>query len=62
MKLEGTVTPPADMVAAAKRDLSPPGFDKLMAATSGAPPTPRQLVAAVEEERNDHRLRGNTPQ
>lgn len=55
MKLGGTVTPPADMVAAARRDLSPLGFQALMQLTNGQPPTPAQLVKAVEAERNDDR-------
>jgi hypothetical protein len=59
MKLAGMVTPPADMMAAARRDLSPDAFEKLMQATGGAPPTPSQLVAAVEEERHGTRHGGS---
>ena len=61
MKLSGMVTPPADMIAAARRDLSVEGFEKLMKATGGEPPTPGQLVAAVEEESHDHRPERNSP-
>lgn len=62
MKLHGMVTPPADMVAAARRDLSPEGFAQLMQLTGGNPPTPAQLVAAVEEERNGNRAGDGTSQ
>jgi hypothetical protein len=55
MKIAGMVTPPADMVAAARRDLSADGFAQLMQLTGGNPPTPAQLVTAVEEERNGNR-------
>lgn len=48
----GTVKPPANMMEAAQRDLSPEGFERLMKQTEGKPPTADQLVALVEEERN----------
>jgi hypothetical protein len=48
----GKVTPPADMFDAARKSLTPENFDKLMLETGGKPPTPDQLVAAAEAERN----------
>jgi hypothetical protein len=50
--MAGHVRPPADMIAAAERSLSPEGFRDLMNQTGGAPPTPAQLCAAVELERS----------
>lgn len=47
----GHVTPPADMMAAARRDLSSEGFATLMAQIGGRSPTPAELVALVEQER-----------
>ena len=49
--LYGTVRPPADMLKAAREQLTPDGFAALMQLTNQQPPTPAQLVAAVEEER-----------
>jgi hypothetical protein len=47
----GTSCPPLDMVGAAEASLSTAGFQDLMHQTGGAPPTPEQLCAAVEQER-----------
>lgn len=49
--MSGTVTPPADMLAAARRDLSDEAYERLMQVTGGAAPTPRQLCELVEAER-----------
>lgn len=47
----GTVTPPPDMIDAARKSLSAKAFEELMAETGGAPPTPDQLCAKVEANR-----------
>lgn len=47
----GRVTPQADMIEAARRDLSPEGFDDLMRETGGRPPTPAELCAKVDAAR-----------
>lgn len=47
----GTVTPPADMMAAAKASLSEEGFAELMRETRGGIPTPAQLVRIADRER-----------
>lgn len=60
MRLNGRVTPPANMVEAARKSLSPAGFDKLMQRVGTRSPTPAELVAAVEEERNDDRAQQRT--
>jgi hypothetical protein len=49
--MTGTVTPPADMHAAARASLSAVGYARLMEQTRGAAPTPRQLCELVEAER-----------
>ena len=49
--LSGKVTPPADMIEAASKSLSAIGFLYLMTKTGHKPPTPEQLVEAVEAER-----------
>lgn len=52
--INGRVTPPKDMVEAARKSLSAEGFDKLMAQLpAGQSPTAAQLCAAVEKERDD---------
>lgn len=51
LKLAGEVTPPADMVEAARLSLSEAGFNDLMNQTGHQAPTPAQLCAAVEFER-----------
>ncbi len=51
MRASGTATPPADMIAAARSSLSPQAFEDLMRRTAGRPPTPDELVAAVEAEK-----------
>lgn len=51
LKLAGEVTPPADMVNAARLSLSEAGFNDLMNQTGQVPPTAAQLCAAVELER-----------
>jgi hypothetical protein len=50
-EFNGTVTPPADMMDAARRSLSPTGFSNLMARTSGLAPTPAELVEFADAER-----------
>jgi hypothetical protein len=47
----GKVTPPADMVEAARHSLSAKGFADLMLETGGCPPTPERLVELTEAER-----------
>lgn len=47
----GWVTPPADMIEAARRDLSPEDFEQLMRETGGRPPTPDELCAKVDAAR-----------
>jgi hypothetical protein len=47
----GKVTPPADMMAAARASLSPEGFEELMRETGGANPTPAQLCRIADRER-----------
>lgn len=47
----GTVTPPADMMEAARLSLSPVGFENLMARTGGRIPTPAELVEFADAER-----------
>lgn len=47
----GTVTPPADMMAAARASLSPEGFEELMRDTGGGVPTPAQLCRIADRER-----------
>lgn len=55
----GRVTPPADMIAAARNSLDDDGFVQLMHMTGGTAPTPAQLVALVEERRaKGYRLPG----
>lgn len=51
LSLGGTVTPPPDMIEAARLSLSEAGFNDLMNQTGHEPPTPEQLCAAVEQER-----------
>lgn len=48
--MTGTVTPPADLMAAARASLSGVGFARLMNLTGGAPPTPRQLAREADFE------------
>lgn len=47
----GTVTPPADMMAAARASLTAEGFAELMRETGGAAPTPKQLCRIADRER-----------
>jgi hypothetical protein len=47
----GNVTPPQDMMAVARVELSEPGFARLMEVTHGEPPTPLQLAREVDFER-----------
>ena len=49
--MQGQVTPPADMMWAARESLSPAAFSALLATTGGRAPTPAELCAAVEVER-----------
>ena len=46
--LMGHVTPPADMVAAAKASLPEQAFKDLMDQTGGNPPTPEELCKMVD--------------
>lgn len=46
----GKVTPPADLMDAARKSLSESGFAELMALTGGAIPTPRQIAEAADRE------------
>lgn len=50
--ITGTVTPPADLVGAARASLRPETFDALMRDTNGAP-TPRDIATAADRERGD---------
>lgn len=43
----GKVTPPPDMIAAARASLSEQAFKDLMDQTGGNPPTPDELCAMV---------------
>jgi hypothetical protein len=52
-QMVGRVTPPKDMVEAARGSLSASGFDKLMRRLNGRSPTSAELVAAVEEDNGD---------
>lgn len=49
--MSGTVTPPTDMINAARLSLSDAAFNDLMNQTGNQPPTPAQLCAAVALER-----------
>lgn len=49
--LTGTVTPPPDMVAAARASLTQEAFALLMDSIGHRAPTPAELCAAVEAER-----------
>lgn len=54
MTMVGRVTPPADMVEAARKSLSSAGFEALMRRLheqGRTVPTPRELCAAVNVER-----------
>jgi len=58
----GKVTPPADMVDAARKSLSAEGFDQLMRRTEGRAPTPAELCAAADQEReNGNRVQRSPP-
>lgn len=50
-KLGGTVTPPADMMTAARNSLSDQAFEDLMEQTDGRAPTPDELCKMVEAYR-----------
>ena len=54
VRLDGQVTHPVGnaMIEAAIKSLSPQGFLDLMTTTANQPPTPAQLVTAVEAERH----------
>lgn len=52
LDLCGSVTPPADMIEAARRELSDLDFNALMQETGGLPPTSAQLVTLVEARRH----------
>jgi hypothetical protein len=49
--LNGTVTPPADMMDAARQSLSPELFEILVQATGGRAPTPTELCAFADYQR-----------
>lgn len=46
--LVGTVTPPPDMMEAAKKSLPEQAFQDLMEQTQGQPPTPEQLCKMAD--------------
>lgn len=48
--MTGMVTPPADLMAAARASLSEAGFARLMEVTSGETPTPRQIAREADFE------------
>jgi hypothetical protein len=50
-KFVGEVTPPADMMDAARRSLPDDAFHALMEQTGGAPPTPDELCRMVDSVR-----------
>ena len=50
-QLVGSVTPPPDMIAAARASLSADAFALLMDSIGHRAPTPAELCAAVEAER-----------
>jgi hypothetical protein len=47
----GKVTPPPDMMEAARKSLDPETFEELMRETGGQPPTPDQLCRKADEAR-----------
>lgn len=49
--LVGSVTPPQDMMEAARKSLSPEDFEALMLETGGEPPTAEQLCRKADEAR-----------
>jgi len=49
--LVGKVTPPDDMMEAARNSLDATAFENLMLETQGKPPTPEQLCKKVDEVR-----------
>jgi hypothetical protein len=51
-QMVGSVSPPADMIDAARRSLDAEGFEELMRETGGRAPTAKELVAKVEARRN----------
>ena len=51
IRMAGTVTPPPDMMEAARLSLSEASFNDLMNQTANQAPTPEQLCAAAERER-----------
>jgi hypothetical protein len=46
--MTGSVTPPADMIDAARKSLPADQFEELMRQTGGTAPTPAQLCALVD--------------
>ncbi len=46
--LVGRVTPPADMIGAARQSLPAHKFDEMMRLTDGKPPTPAQLCEMAD--------------
>jgi hypothetical protein len=54
--LTGKVTPPADMMEAARKSLEPypDAFEDPMAQTGNQPPTPDQLCLMVDRLRQSH--------
>jgi hypothetical protein len=51
LTLKGKVSPPADMIAAARASLSEVAFTALMEKTKGFPPTADELCAVLMAER-----------
>jgi hypothetical protein len=49
--LNGHVSPPPDMIEAARQSLSPDDFESLMQETGGKAPTPEQLCRKADEAR-----------
>lgn len=50
----GNVTPPPDLMEAARKSLSAAGFERLMQITGGAIPTPAQLCREADYERQGY--------
>lgn len=51
VRLSANVTPPEDIMAVARVELSEPAFVRLMEITGGSAPTPEQLAREVDFER-----------
>lgn len=51
IRMEGASKPPANMMEAARASLSAEAFAQLMERTGGRPPTPAELCAFADAER-----------